>query len=315
MTTENPQNQAFTEDAEKSRQLATTLNAITLEQLQLSEQVGAIKAFEFTRKVITVSTIKMLAEIKETKKYKELRVLDATGNSQHVSTWEDFCNSLGVSRQKVDLDIQNLSAFGEDFLETSQRMGVGYRDLRKLRKIPEDERALIINGEAVQAQDKDALVELIEDMSVKHATEKQKLKAEIKDQKKQVKSLQDEAQATQRVLADKNKLIDEKTTELELKLSAPAYDRACEYAQKIAVLSVEAVQLFGKVTALYEHISTDEELPEQLRVNQGNFLLEIKAQANAITDQYFLGDVSVDDDELDWMAAANAEIAQRNAGE
>lgn len=71
------------------------------------------------------------------------------GEAVTCNTFQDFCNALGFSYEKVNQDIQNLSTFGEDFLETSQRMGVGYRDLRKLRKLPEEDRQVIINGEAV----------------------------------------------------------------------------------------------------------------------------------------------------------------------
>ena len=318
MSTDNKNNQnpevLFRQDVANADALNNTLSAITNEQLLLSEKVGALKAFEFTKKLLTVSTIKILAELKESSEYKGLQVIGQDGKLLTVSTWEQFCQSIGKSRQHIDEEIRNLSAFGEDFLETSQRMGIGYRDLRKLRKIPDDEREVIINGEAVQAGDKDSLIELIEDMSVKHSKAKSKLENQVKD-------LTAEAKAKDRVIADKQKTIDDKNTELNIKdeklalrTHAPAFERAKEFAAQMDVFKIDALQLFGNISGLYEQIEQDDELPELLRVNMGHLLLEIKAQANNLIDHHMLGDVSVDDDDLSWMRDANAEIAARNQG-
>lgn len=309
--TQNP-DVLFAEDVAKADALNNTLSAITTEQLLLSEQVGAIKAFDFTQKLLTVSTIKMLAEIKESKQYKGLQLISSNGKLLTVSSWEEFCQSIGKSRQHIDEDIRNLSIFGEDFLESSQRMGVGYRDLRKLRQINEEDREVIINGEALQAGDKDSLIELIEDMSVKHKKDKTKLENQVKD-------LTAEAKAKDRVIADKQKTIDDKNTELNIKdeklalrSHAPAFERAKDYATQMDVFKIDALQLFGNISALYEQIEQDDELPELLRVNMGHLLLEVKAQANNLIDHHMLGDVSVDDDDLSWMRDANAEIEARN---
>lgn len=314
MSTDNQNNQdaLFNEDVAKSTALATTLNAITNEQLLLSEKVGALKATDFIKKLVTVTEIKMLSDIKESKEYKGLQVFDNEGKVVTVTTWEQFCKSLGHSREKVDQDILNLSAFGENFLEVSQRMGVGYRDLRKLRQINDEDREFIINGEAMQAGDKDGLIELIEDMSVKHSKAKSKLENQVKD-------LNAEAKAKDRVIADKQQTIDDKNTELNIKdeklalrAHAPAYERAKDYAANMDVIKIDALSFFGKISALYEQIEQDEELPELLRVNMGHLLLEVKAQANNLIDHHMLGDVSVDDDDLSWMRDANAELEARN---
>lgn len=302
----------FKADVAKADAFNSTVSAIKQDQLQLSEKIGAIKAFDFTKKLLTVSTIKILAELKESNEYKGLQVIDTEGKLLTVSTWEQFCQSIGKSRQHIDEEIRNLSAFGEDFLETSQRMGIGYRDLRKLRKIPEGDREVIINGEAIQEGDKDSLIELIEDMSVKHKKDKSKLESQIKD-------LNAEAKAKDRVIADKQKTIDDKNTELNIKdeklalrAHAPAYERAKDFAAQMDVFKIDALQLFGNISGLYEQIKQDDELPELLRVNMGHLLLEVKAQADAIIDQHMLGDVSLVDDELSWMRDANAEIEARN---
>ena len=165
---------------------------------------------DFTRKLVTVSHIKVLAEFKESKKYKGLDIQDINGNWLHVTKWEEFCNALGYSREKIDTDILNLSTFGETFLETSQRLGLGYRDLRKLRKLPEDARAEIVDAEFSESADKEELLEKIEELTAKHVHEKQVLEGQLKQS-------QANYEAQSKVLKNKNDRINQLDIELEKK--------------------------------------------------------------------------------------------------
>lgn len=195
-------------------ELAQIQQSVSVEQIQFSEKLGMLKATNFIKKLLTVSEIKFLAEIKETKQYKGLKVISDAGQLLTVSTWAEFCESLGKSYQHVDEEIRNLSFFGEDFLETSQRMSLGYRDLRKLRKLDDSDREVIINGEAVKTEDRESLIDLIEEMSAKHRKEKDTLVAENKE-------LKADKDALEIVLQKK----DEKTNQLDAqvtKLSSPA---------------------------------------------------------------------------------------------
>lgn len=315
MNQENPlrPNQAFEDDVKKSQALAAATNAITESQLLLSEKVGAIKATSFIKKLVTVTEIKMLAEIKESKEYNNLRVLDVDGNWRHVTTWEDFCKALGQSREHLDENIRNLSMFGEDFLETSQRMGVGYRDLRKLRKLPDEDREVIINGEAVKAEDKDSLIELIEDMSVKHAKQKATLETKVKELEKENKAKDAVIRQKQETIDTKNDEIIKMDEKLALKLTAPDHERATDFAVELGKLSVEALTMMGKFTALFEQITNDPEVMALLRINMGHALLELKDQADNLIVHHGLDDVSLVDDGFDWIAEANEAIEQQKA--
>ena len=183
---------------------------MTQDKAQAYELVGMLKAFDFTKKVTTVGTLKILAEIKEDKQYKGLELLDKDKNPRHVGTWSEFCEALGYSVNKIDEDLQNLSKFGEDFLETSQRLGLGYREMRKLRKLPEDARAEIVEADYSEATDKEELLERIEDLTAKFAKEKGELESKLKR-----KSEDYDAQA--KVLANRNERINKLDAELAKK--------------------------------------------------------------------------------------------------
>lgn len=196
--------------AQQQETQALVAKQITQDKAQAYEMLGMVKMSDFTRKLVTVSHIKVLAEFKESKKYKGLDIQDINGNWLHVTKWEEFCNALGYSREKIDTDILNLSTFGETFLETSQRLGLGYRDLRKLRKLPEDARAEIVDAEFSESADKEELLEKIEELTVKHAQEKQILEGQLKQSHANY-------EAQSKVLKNKNDRINQLDIELEKK--------------------------------------------------------------------------------------------------
>ncbi|HDR1694298.1 hypothetical protein QQW93_02920, partial [Pasteurella multocida] len=197
------------------------------------EAMGMIKAFSFVEKLLTVGTLKILRELKISKKYKGLSYIDQDGKVLTVGSWEQYCKACGLSVNKVDEDLQNLNAFGENFLEESQRLGLGYRDLRKLRKLPEEARAEIVEADYSETADKEDLIEKIEELTVKHAKEKESLEAQLKTAK-------DNYTAQARVLDNKNKRIDQLDAELEKKKQ---YINTLTPDEKGGVLRKETSQL------------------------------------------------------------------------
>ena len=195
-------------------QLAQIKQSVSSEQIQFSEKLGMLKATSLFKKLLTVSVIKFLADIKETKHYKGLSVIGENGELLTVSTWADFCSGLGKSHQHVDEEIRNLGVFGEDFLETSQRMSLGYRDLRKLRKLDDADREVIIEGEAVKAEDRESLIDLIEEMSAKHRKQKDALETENKE-------LKADKDALETILQKKDEKVNQLDTKVT-KLTSPA---------------------------------------------------------------------------------------------
>ncbi|WP_308444346.1 hypothetical protein, partial [Laribacter hongkongensis] len=170
---------------------------------QLLGQAQMAGAFEeFSR---TVRTSK-LAYVKENKLYRALAGKKTPHGAENLSgTWEEFCSLLGRSVDQVDRDIANLRAFGEEALESMSRMGIGYRELRQFRKLPEDQKTALI--EVAKSGDKESFVELAEEVIAKHAKEKAALKKEATD-------LKADLEAKEKVMADKNSKIDQLSAEL-----------------------------------------------------------------------------------------------------
>ncbi|NHZ48619.1 hypothetical protein [Nitratidesulfovibrio liaohensis] len=202
---------AVTASIEATRTVATTLaEAVTAQQMTLAEGFGMARAFDFMSRFTGLARTKWLAERKESGDYKGLSMPNAQGQLVELRTFEDLCEVLGVSRSKADEDIKNLMLLGEEFLEASQRLGLGYRQLRQLRALPDDARQLVIEGEAVKESDPEALKDLLEELAARNATvrkEKDDLAADLA--------------ARDKVLATKNKALDEAQTELAKLTSLP----------------------------------------------------------------------------------------------
>lgn len=199
--------------SEQQDAVVMAAQAMTSEMADAYEMLGMIKMSDFHRKLTTCQHIKVLAEFKEAKKYKGLEMLDISGNRRQVSTWDDFCSALGFSRQKIDEDISNLYKLGEDFLETSQRLGLGYREMRKLRQLPEEARAEIVDADYSDTTDKEELIEKIEDLTAQHAKEKEALQAQLKRKS-------DDYEAQAKMIATKNERINHLDLELAKKTKA-----------------------------------------------------------------------------------------------
>ena len=72
-----------------------------------------------------------------------------------------------------------MKSFGEQALESMSAMGIGYRELRQYRKLPEDQKQALI--EVAKAGDKEGFVELAEEIIAKHAKEKEALATQVEE--------------------------------------------------------------------------------------------------------------------------------------
>lgn len=129
-------------EAERERQQQEKEEQVDREQriAQVHQVIGRVQANMLMSKFADVGSLVWMKEIKEAKLYRDL---------PGVGTWDNFCKTIGLSRQKVDEDLQNLSIFGEEFLLMGRRFSLGYQDLRKLRQLAHDG-TVTIEGECIR---------------------------------------------------------------------------------------------------------------------------------------------------------------------
>ena len=251
MTTElSPQEQQIT--VETTQVLASKQDALM--------QLGQIQAFNFIGKLVTVSELKILQQVKDSKNYKGLTYKGESGKLETVSTWDQCCEKiLGMSRKSVDERLLNLSQFGEAFFEQAQAMRLGYRDLKALRQLPSDEQTLVIESEAVETGDKEAVKDLIDDLKAQHKKEldAEKLKTKEVDSQRQVAiRMRDEYQM---------KAMDYQTELESTKFKADAWkDQTKHLLFEATKYESNAVESLSRLMALRDHFLDNDDLSPQV---------------------------------------------------
>jgi len=196
----NPQQQAAIVDAK---------NVLESKQDVLMA-IGQIQALNNIKKYTTVGELLLFKKVKDSKQYKGLVYTDDSGKSMTVGDIKELCQYFfGCSYSTMAEGLQNLESFGQEFLESSQRLGLGNRELRQLRKLPTEKQKLIIESEEINLGDKEAVKELIEDQAFKHATEIAKLENEIEEANQTVSAVRENS-AQKQVELDKIKELEAK---------------------------------------------------------------------------------------------------------
>ncbi|MGD9809666.1 MAG: hypothetical protein AB7E76_02700 [Deferribacterales bacterium] len=162
---------------------------------------GRIEGVSFISKVATVATFMLLKKVKENKVYKDM---------PGIGTWENYCQSIGISRRQADENLQNLQALGEEFLATVATFGLGYRELRQLRSqaaegtlsIQDDRIIIDASGDQTEIPltDKDELKEALEGL--------------LKKKDEQIEREKQLNKTSQKVISAKQKTIDDMASEL-----------------------------------------------------------------------------------------------------
>lgn len=152
---------------------------------------GRRKLIQMSEKLVTVTEIQALQQIKESKAFKGRTLLGHDGKSGRVTTWKEFCEfALGRSVEHVDEDLRNVEKFGEALGEALFAVGLPYRKLRELRKVPNERlTALIEAANSGNAQSvRDVAERLLDDQRLEHRREVAEFEKRIEDQEGTLKA-------------------------------------------------------------------------------------------------------------------------------
>lgn len=273
---------------------------------QILGQVQMANAFAKFADVISLTKLK---HIKETKLYRALKgkkgVTPDGAEIADVGTFDGFCQMLGLSRPKVDEDLLNLRIFGEDALNNLSAMGIGYREMRQYRKLPEDQQQALI--EVAKAGDKEAFVDLAEEIISKNTFEKGQLRADLDEVKA-------DYEAQSELLSKKSKELDDTKLELEKTRRRIQTQQPSEVMQQ---LHIETSGMFAEVTALLVGkiapamqalAETGKEIGDDQRQYMASMLNLIESRISTLREEYDLTDLTTT--EPDWMRPGALEKAE-----
>lgn len=203
---------------------------------ELFQGLGRYEASTVFSKIANVLGISQLRAIKESKAYRQLKGVKSSDGHEFSGTWADVATLLGVSVSKLDEDLGMAETFGEEAFRSMQSIGIGYRDLRQLRKLPDDSQKAVI--EAAENGEKDKVLELVEDLVSRQQREKARIEAEKETAERRCFNLEKQlegAEAELETARQKNKRVFERNSVVPLEV---------EELQDECMAAVKRTQLF-----------------------------------------------------------------------
>ncbi|AXZ46970.1 TPA: hypothetical protein ACP633_001242 [Escherichia coli] len=276
--------------------MANISNQITDDRDLVNQLLGQAQMAETFGKFSQTVWSSKLAFVKHNKLYQSLKGKKTPNGLELKGTWSEFCGLLGVSDEKANQDIANLSVFGEEALESMSRMGIGYRELRQFRRLPDDQKTALI--EVAKEGDKAAFIELAEELISKHEKEKADLQTDLEINRQSL--------AEQK--AKVHRLIDEKT-EIEDKFRVRVQretpeEKTAHVKQEIAGLQAGAFSALMSISNGFIELSNDTEATGAVHAGyMAGILDDIQAKIMAIRDDLNLPAYREYDPRPDWLDA------------
>jgi hypothetical protein len=263
MTNETTANNALTPTQEANvQQLVEAGNqmsiahAAVMDSFDVAKSLGRIEAANF----FTTVGDKLIAEtalnIRDSKKYKGLPYKDENGNLRQVVDFPEFCKVfLGKSYTRTMELISNHNLLGADLYEQAERLGFRQRDYNALKALPADDRAII--AEAIEAEDLDKALDLMQQMAAKHHREKETTSKQLDELTKSVEAKDSVIKGKSEELDKKNEQLArlqlEKTSKVDEVAMPGEYQlmRLQEYSRELTVkitatLNSEIVKLYNE---------------------------------------------------------------------
>lgn len=120
-------------------------------------------------------------ELKKTKAWAAVTYRDTDGKAKRFSSLDDYCRIvMKQSQRRVQQLADNYHTIGADLYETAEQMGFRQKDYTALRALPADDQEVI--KQAMQPDvDRDQILDLMQELAVRHASEKAALESQAKD--------------------------------------------------------------------------------------------------------------------------------------
>ncbi|EDU3771438.1 hypothetical protein C4O09_005017 [Salmonella enterica subsp. enterica serovar Minnesota] len=266
----------------------------------LNQLLGQAQMADAISKFSRTVRLSKLAYVRENRLYKGLLGKKTPNGSALNGTWEEFCSLLGYSKDKVDLDIQNLNTFGEEALESMSRMGIGYRELRQFRKLPDDSRNALI--EVARQGDKESLLDLAEELIARQNEEKEKLAQQLADKEADL-------EASRQRAADLKAARDELEDKLHEERFKPITDNELAERTRLEATSISskiARELMGALQAAFAELEKD---TADRGVDHSSFMAglvcEIRSELDDIVTRFDIPDMVTEHTPPAWLNESN----------
>lgn len=190
--------------AEDLQALETThrLDTVQASALEVGKLVGRVESMLFLRTCGDRVIAETFRQLKDGRKYKDLVIDDGAGNIRPCGDLKEACEHFfGKSYTACAEILQNYEMLGAELYDKALQLGLQRNDYRAIRALPDDDQALIETTLA-DSSSREAVADLIETLTERHAKK-------LADAQKKVTEAQEDAEAKDRIIANKNAREDE----------------------------------------------------------------------------------------------------------
>lgn len=247
------------------------------------EMLGKIKTLSFTEAQSKFFKIVMLKQVKDNKIYRE----------KFGMTWEQFCETAGVNRRRIDEQLDDLKPFKAEFLaEFANFSGLDFSKIKYLgdSKLADSanfsDNAIVFNGETIP-------------VTPEHAEEIQALLENLEERHKQLQQEKHaELQAAQRIAKAKEDVI--KKMEREIKRLERTVDfsdltpEEIDGFELLRQIQGDMVQAISTIKQKIDYKTAPESVLRQL------YFLFIFGSKIYMEERMILNDVYADAEDVPW---------------
>lgn len=243
--------------------------------------LGRLEALDF---VITVSNSAILPIYENVKKSKAWRHLrnPKSAHGNHFESLDEFCEvKLGKSYARLRALVANRNLIGQEAFEQAEKMGLRQVDYNAIKSLPAPDQELIRRA-VEEAQSRDEVLSLLQELAAKHGKERTELTQALNDERL-------ERAAAQDLLDKKNKRIDVLEGEKKklARLPADAQHKALK-AEASGVATEARALIFGPLTQAVALLTVD----HSDTLFAAALVGELQRELNLLRDTYQLPDVS-----------------------
>ena len=187
---------------------AATLNEVTLatvgqaavqlgvahetmdEVLTAGIDLGRLEALDFIAVTANTASLAVFENIKKSKAWRFLRN-PQSADSANFESLEQFCEvKLGKSYRRLQTLLGQKGLIGQQAFEQGERIGLRDTDYNAIKALPAPDKELIRRA-VEEAQSRDEVLDLLQELAVRSTKEKEALKAEVDDARDQAAELSD----------------------------------------------------------------------------------------------------------------------------
>ncbi len=166
---------------DEAGQAATELNAaevIGAETYALGIEVGRLEAMTFITTIGEMASVSIYESIKKSKGWRFVRNPQSS-DGRNFESLDEFCRvKLGRSYNRLQELVANRNLLGQEAFEKAERIGLRQVDYNAIKALPAPDQELIRRA-TEEAQSRDEVLSLLQELAARHANEKEELTSRL----------------------------------------------------------------------------------------------------------------------------------------